>query len=181
MADVLLLQFEIPMASIIQSIRLANRAKVPVVLNPSPLREGFPWSQCKVNTLIVNAGEAEAIFGRKLTRLSESLPPWQEALRRRQIDRLVITRGAQPTFCLTQKDFQVVPTLRVKPVDTVGAGDAFTGAFAACLAERTDIVNAIRHANCAGALATLKPGAQESIPHRRTVERALLKFASRRG
>ena len=30
------------MATVIEAVRIANRAKVPVVLNPSPLRDGFP-------------------------------------------------------------------------------------------------------------------------------------------
>ena len=45
-ADILLLQLEVPMATVIEAVRLANRAQVPVVLNPSPLRDGFPWGKC---------------------------------------------------------------------------------------------------------------------------------------
>jgi ribokinase len=177
-AAVLLIQFEIPMPSVIQAVRLANRAKVRVVLNPSPFREGFPWGECPLNTVITNAGETEAIFGRKVARLPGDVRQWQAAMRRRQIDRLLITRGAQPTLFITQSSFEAVPTMRVKPVDTVGAGDAFAGTFAARVADHTDVIKAIRYANCAGALATLKPGAQESIPHRRDVERALLSLDS---
>jgi ribokinase len=172
-AGVLLLQFEIPMPSVIQAIRLANRAKVPVVLNPSPFREDFPWGEYPIDTLITNAVETETIFGLKPTGLPADLSKWQSALRRRHIARLLITRGAQPTLFISESEFEAVPTLRVKPVDTVGAGDAFTGTFAACMAGHTDVVTAIRYANCAGALATLKPGAQDAIPRRSAVARAV--------
>src|SRR5437899_9194405 len=59
-ADVVLLQFEIPMASVIEAVHLANRASVPIVLNPSPLRDGFPWGKFKLDSLIVNSGESAA-------------------------------------------------------------------------------------------------------------------------
>ena len=76
-ADILLLQFEVPMATVIEAVRLANRANVPVVLNPSPLREGFPWGKCELDTLLVNAGEAEAIFGLRVDNLPVGLVRWR--------------------------------------------------------------------------------------------------------
>jgi ribokinase len=152
------------MPSVIEAVRLANRAKVPVVLNPSPLRDGFPWGKCHLDTLIANAGEARAIFGLEIDSLPGRLSLWQRALAQQCIERLIITRGAKPTICLTATDYFEVPTLAVQPVDTVGAGDAFAGTFAARRAEGVDVAAAIRYANCAGALATLKPGAQGQAP-----------------
>jgi ribokinase len=172
-AAILLLQLEVPMPTVIEAVRLANRAKVPVVLNPSPLREGFPWGRCNLDTLVVNAGEAQAIFGLPLGNSSAGLAKWQRALAHRRIERLIITQGARPTLCISASGHLKVPTLAVKPVDTVGAGDAFAGAFAARRAGGADVLSAIRYANCAGALATLKAGAQESIPKKALTERAL--------
>jgi ribokinase len=171
-ARVLLLQFEVPMPAVIEAIRVANRADVPVVLNPSPLREGFPWGRCALDTLVVNSGEARAIFGSSLKKgagLRRRLARWH-------IQRLVITRGQKPTLCLDADGRTELPTLAVRPVDTVGAGDAFAGAYAARRAEGWDAVTAIRYANCAGALATLKPGAQEAIPNRAATEGAFRKL-----
>ncbi len=176
-ADILLLQFEVPMATVIEAVRLANRANVPVVLNPSPLREGFPWGKCELDTLLVNAGEAEAIFGLRVDNLPVGLVRWQRALARRCIQRLIITRGAKPTLCVSAAGYLNVPALKVRPLDTVGAGDAFAGAFAAHLAGGSDLISAIRYANCAGALATLKAGAQEAIPDRVRTEKAFRHLA----
>jgi ribokinase len=177
-ADILLLQLEVPMATVIEAVRIANQSRVPVVLNPSPLRDGFPWGKCGLDTLMVNAGEAEAIFGLPLTSLPLALPKWQRALSKWRIERLIITRGAKPTLCVSAAGYLKVPTLKVRPVDTIGAGDAFAGSFAACLTGSADIVNTIRHANCAGALATLKAGAQEAIPNRARTQKALEGLAS---
>jgi ribokinase len=175
-AAILLLQLEVPMPTVIETVRLANRARVPVVLNPSPLRDGFPWGKCDLDTLIVNAGEAQAIFGLRLANLTAGLAQWQRAIARRRIERLIVTRGARPTVCISAEGHLQVPTLAVKAVDTVGAGDAFAGAFAARRAGGADLLSAIRYANCAGALATLKPGAQESIPDKPPTEAAVARL-----
>ena len=172
-ADILLLQLEVPMPTVIETVRMANRANVPVVLNPSPLRDGFPWGKCRLDTLIVNAGEAQAIFGLRADDLPAGLVRWQRALAERQIERLIITQGARPTICVSAAGCLKVATLAITPVDTVGAGDAFAGAFAAHRADGADLIKAIRFANCAGALATLKPGAQESIPDKVFTARAV--------
>jgi ribokinase len=172
-ADVLLLQFEVPMAALIEACRLANQAGISVALNPSPLREGFPWGRRRVDTLIVNEGEAAAIFGLPLKRLAAHKVAWRAALARKGVERLFVTQGAGPTICLTRSQYVEVPALRVRAVDTVGAGDAFAGALVTRLAERADLAKAVRCANCAGALATLRSGAQEAIPIRAAVERHL--------
>jgi ribokinase len=168
-ARVLLLQFEVPMVAVTEAVRIANLALVPVVLNPSPMREGFPWGKCALDTLIMNSGEAHAIFGSALRTTSD----WQRRLSRWRIQRVVITRGSKPTVCLDAAGRIESPTFPVKPVDTVGAGDTFAGTYAARRAEGLDVNTAVRYANCAGALATLKPGAQEAIPSRAATERAL--------
>ena len=64
-----------------------------------------------------------------------------------------------------------VQGFRVAVADTVGAGDAFAGAYTAWRAAGADLVTAIRHANVAGALSTLKHGAQESMPTKRATIR----------
>ena len=172
-AAVVLVQFEVPMTTTKAVVLLANRMGVPVALNPSPLREGFPWGKCKLDTLIVNAGEAQTIFGLPSEDFTDRRRAWTNALAACKVGCLIVTRGAQPTVCLSAADYLEVPTLKVRPVDTVGAGDAFAGTFVARRAEGLDLLSAIRLANCSGALTTQKTGAQEAIPNRSATERAL--------
>jgi ribokinase len=170
-ANVLLLQQEVPPATVVAAIRIANLARVPVILNPSPLCARFPWGKHQIDTLITNAGEAENIFSLGVETISNQQMVWQRALAERGIERLVITRSAKPTFYICATEHAEFPTLLVKPVDTVGAGDAFAGTYAARRAEGLDVISAIANANCAGALATLQPGAQEAIPTRAATEK----------
>jgi ribokinase len=168
-AQLFLAQFEVPMAAVVEAIKIANRVGVRVVLNPSPLRKGFPWGKCALDAVIVNCGEAESIFGLHLRRISA----WQSKLKRWRIGRVIITRGAEPTICINASGYLSMPTMAVRPVDTVGAGDTFAGTYVARRAEGMNDFEAIRYANCAGALATLKRGAQEAMPRREETERAL--------
>lgn len=167
-----LLQFEIPLDSVVETVELANRSGASAVLNPSPFREQFPWGQVRIQTLITNELEAEHIFGMSAASMKSNWKTWSQALGKRRIGVLVVTRGSKPTLCVDDRNCLEVPGLKVGPVDTVGAGDAFTGTFVARRAEGADLRTAIQYANCAGALATLKPGAQESIPGRAETERA---------
>jgi ribokinase len=168
-ADRLLLQWEVPAPAVLAAIRIANGAGVPVLMNPSPWRPGFPWGRVRIDTLVVNENEARELFGGDAgtpLRLGSRLAAFG-------LTRLVITRGARTTLAITEGDVAEIPTLPVTPVDTVGAGDAFAGACAAYLAAGCRFEDALARANAAGAAATLKPGAQEAIPTRRAVERLL--------
>ena len=88
-----------------------------------------------------------------------------------RIEHLIITRGSDSTlvFRRTEDPFEV-ETMAVLPIDTVGAGDAFAGCFAAWIASGASLEDSVRAANCAGALTTLGGGAQNPIPDRDKVE-----------
>ena len=153
-ADALLLQLECPLPVVRFAAEIASAAGIRVILNPSPLTEAFLAERFEVDVLIVNEGEAQRLApNRKL----------QEAKCRQ----LVITRGGGSTLHVTEGgQVEYVPP-KVSPVDTVGAGDAFAGAFAVASSEGQ--AHAVAFANAAGALATQKAGAQPSIPWREAI------------
>lgn len=166
-AQAVLLQCEVPLASVLSAMRLASAANVPVVLNPSPIHAGFPWGQAQVDYAIVNESEARAVFRLDSGTLLPQPAKWRKRMRVLGIGTLIVTCGSAPTQCLTSERAFTVPTRRVHPVDTVGAGDCFAGTFTAAHASGQTLAAAILHANTAAALSTLKPGAQPAPPYRR--------------
>jgi ribokinase len=168
-ADVLLMQLECPMPAVRRASALAMAAGTTVVLNPSPWTRGFPESGIRFHHLIVNETEAAALLGRSPDDL-EALPV--DLARPPDLRSLVITRGSAATLVHAEDGvrFALRPP-SVVPVDTVGAGDSFAGAFVVALAEGLDLEEAVRFANAAGALATLQPGAQTAIPRREEIRR----------
>lgn len=166
-AKLLLLQLEIPLESAVDAIRIANEARVPVILNASPIRADFPWGEVTIDVLILNEAEAASVFG------SADPEAWKERLSGKRIRHLIVTRGGRSTLVMSKTSLHEVPAHPVTPVDTVGAGDTFAGAFVAHYAEGTAIEESVRWANTAAALSTLESGAQEGVPRRGDVQSAL--------
>lgn len=169
-AAVLLAQFEVPLGAVVEALRIANRSGVRSVVNPSPLRPTFPWASVEIDYLIVNETEAAEILVDLPVELENALEI-REYLAGLRVRGLLVTRGSDPTLVIGPEQAFEAPTLAVVPVDTVGAGDAFAGCFAARLARGEPLWEAVLAANCAGALTTLRPGAQAPIPDRETVDR----------
>lgn len=87
---------------------------------------------------------------------------------------IVITLGSEGTW-LSTKDFQkTIPSIKVSPVDTTGAGDAFIGCLLQQISKHdaTDelmgneqlLTSMVTRANKAGAITTTNFGAIESLP-----------------
>ncbi len=76
----------------------------------------------------------------------------------------VVTLGAEGALAITPAGGHSVPALAVEPVDTTGAGDAFTGVLAAALDRDLALPEALRHASVAAGLACTRLGAQTSQP-----------------
>ncbi|MFK5922714.1 MAG: ribokinase [Verrucomicrobiota bacterium] len=175
-ADLLVLQLELPLDAVVSAMQIANQAQTPVIFNPSPINEEFPWGELSIQYLIVNEGEAEAILG---THIDASCKPDDVAalLKSKNIDQLIITRGSKSTLFFSPTERIEIAAFPVTPVDTVGAGDAFCGTFAARLAEKpeTAMADLIKIANAAGALTTLAHGAQDPIPDKKTTDQQLKK------
>lgn len=74
--------------------------------------------------------------------------------------------------CFTEIDgkFELVPSIKVKAVDSTGAGDIYHGAFTYCLSQNYDIKKTLMFSNITGALSVLRIGSRLSIPSKEEVE-----------
>ncbi|WP_419212990.1 carbohydrate kinase family protein [Maribacter sp. X9] len=87
---------------------------------------------------------------------------------------IVITLGSEGTWLSTRKFQKTIPSIKVTPVDTTGAGDAFIGCLLQQIAQYPDsdkllddekrLTKMIIRANKAGAITTTNFGAIESLP-----------------
>ena len=162
-AAALLLQLECPLPTVLHAVSIAIAAGVPVILNPSPLTSEFIQARVEVDTLILNAQEAATLVSMTPAEIDAEPQRARSAAHCRQ---MIITRGGDPTLIITAGGILNIAPPQVIPVDTVGAGDAFAGAFTVACASGMPLEDAIRFANAAGALATQGMGAQPSIPGR---------------
>ncbi|MGO4443656.1 ribokinase [Mycobacterium sp. 2YAF39] len=153
-SDVVLLQLEIPIATAIAAARVARAADTTVIVNASPAG-ARPHDLLALSELadVVLVNEAEA-------------REWHWP-----VPHLVITRGRRGASYLGEDERFDVPSPRVTPVDTTGAGDVFAGVLAAGWRDGHEV--ALRRACAAGALATLVPGAGDCAPYAEAIDDAV--------
>ena len=74
--------------------------------------------------------------------------------------------------CLYRMDnkIKLMPSVKVKTVDSTGAGDIFHGAFTYGMANNFDFEKSLKYANLAGALSVTKVGGYDSIPALKDLE-----------
>jgi ribokinase len=171
-ADVLLLQFEIPLPAVQKAVELAHRHGVKIILDPAPSVSVVPADLLQVDVICPNETEAESLSGQ----LVDSVETAMSAVR--QMGSLgppisLITLGSQGAVVFDGKTVEHVPPFVVKAVDTTAAGDAFAAAFGIALAEQMSVSDATRFAAAAGALTTTEHGAQPAMPTREAVEALL--------
>lgn len=160
--DVLLLQQEIPVATVIEAAEAGQAAGTRVVLNAAPARELPPRLLAAVDLLVVNELEAEAITGPG----DPDMPGLLAA-----VPRVVLTLGGEGAWYADREGrSEKVPPYRVEVADTTAAGDAFTAALAVAWGEGRDLVKAVRWANAAGAACVRKVGASNSLPTRAEID-----------
>ncbi|GAB2873808.1 ribokinase [Streptomyces mayteni] len=166
--DVVLLQLEIPPASVAHAARLARAGGATVVLNAAPAPVDLRLLDlADLDVLVVNDPEARAVA--RLLGVAERSAEERVPALARELDALVVcTMGAEGALAAPAggpAPVLRVPAVPVSAVDTTAAGDTFTGYLAAALADGTDdLPAALRRAAAAAALAVTRHGAMASIP-----------------
>lgn len=164
-ADVLLTSLEIPMATVVDALRLAHASSVASILNPAPAH-ALPAEVLALGPILTpNEHELVVAIGNDQT--ASAL----DELAARHAGPIVITQGAAGAL-LAEGDRRehfagFAPEL---VVDTTGAGDTFCGVLAASLAESVSLEDAIVRANAAAALSVSSAGARSGMPTREAIE-----------
>jgi 2-dehydro-3-deoxygluconokinase len=155
-----------------EALRIADERDVAVSFDPNVRRK--LWSEAEaratlrdmvpaVHTLLTGAGEAALLTGeddpRRAARALRDLGPTQ----------VVVRLGAEGALGLGPNGFAQRPAIEVKPVDVVGAGDAFTAGYLSGQLRGHSIEQSLRIGNVAGGLATTVQGDCEGIPTREEV------------
>ena len=164
-ADIVMLQLEIPIETVQYVVKIAAGSRRKVILNPAPAQK-LPDSLLKdICILTPNESEAEILTG---IRVKDITTADQAAgiLRSKGIEHAIITMGAIGAYVLSEQFSGLIPAPEVEPVDTTAAGDTFNGALAVAVSEGYDIRVAVIFANRAASIAVTRPGAQASTPYR---------------
>lgn len=151
------LQLETPINTVVEALARAKAAGCTTILTPAPAQV-LP-KKCLKNIDILVPNEHEILL------LSEKKEKSFEAaaanLLKSGVKNILITLGSKGSMLINAQGKKTFGVFKVKVVDTVGAGDCFTGSLAAglCLSGG-DMDYAIKLATAAASLAVTKMGAQ---------------------
>ncbi len=164
-ADILMLQFEIPVATSRRAAEIAREQETVVLLDPAPVEHGFERFSSPMDYIVPNEIEAHMLTGRMTPEEAAAvlLPETRRGV--------VISLGEHGALAVDRAALNRFPAHKVNVVDTTGAGDAFRAGLAVKLAEGSSLDDAVRFANACGALACTVMGAEPSMPRRDAVER----------
>ena len=160
--DLLVLQNEVNCLP--EIIRAAHARGMKIALNPSPITAELaqiPIELCDI--LFVNEIEAGQLCDAEKASLEQLAARFPHAM-------LVYTMGSRGASVYADGKTYHQDAIRVKAVDTTGAGDTFTGYFLAAIGEGMGIEDALLLATKAAAIGVTRPGASVSIPARAEVE-----------
>lgn len=165
-ADILLMQLEIPLETVEYAAAIAAKNEVKVILNPAPA-QSIPLSLMQNLYMITpNKTEAELLSGIKVIDL-ESAKRAADIIAEKGVKNVVITLGSEGSLLRQDGSFYSIDALEVDAIDTTAAGDTFNGTLCVGLSEEMSIVEAIKMASKASAIAVTRMGAQSSIPFRK--------------
>ncbi|MDH4943926.1 ribokinase [Sulfurimonas sp. C5] len=156
--DIVLLQNEIN--AVDKILKYTKDKDLKVVFNPAPMTDAvkdYPLEL--VDVFIINETEGEALSGEKkpekiIKAMSKLYPK----------SAVVLTLGKKGVIYSEDKTVIKVDALKVKAVDTTGAGDTFIGYFLAELSRGIRIEKCLKTAVKASSICVTKKGAADSIP-----------------
>lgn len=170
-AGIVLLQREIPDSVNIQVAKAARSTGVPVILDAGGMDAPFP--QELLNSInILSPNESE--LGRLTGMATESFEQITQAVvkcHKMGVKQVLVKLGAKGSALFVEGEEPIKQPIisATKVLDTTGAGDTFTAAFAVALVEGKSRNECLKFAAAAASLCVQVKGAIPSMPDRKSV------------
>ena len=173
-ARCVLLQLEIPLEAVAESLREARRRGAVGILDPAPARALPPEILQLVDIATPNENEACVLAGVPPKRLNTAgAIEIGQKIRELGAKSVIVKLGDQGcVYCGPDRTF-ASPPFSVRAVDSTAAGDTFNAALAVALVDGLRMEEALRFANAAAAISVTRAGAQTSAPTRAEAESLL--------
>jgi len=162
-AKVVVCQHEVPIETSIAALKIAADAKVTSIFNPAPAQPPLPAEAYTLPTIFcVNETEAQLFSGVEVVDEATAETAGLK-LMAMGCKTVLLTLGEKGVMYLTPNAPPLtVPTVKVKAIDTSGAGDAYIGALSFYLAKGLDFEEALRRSNVIAAESVTGHGTQTS-------------------
>lgn len=164
-SQVIVSPLEIPLTTALAAASIAKANGVKAILNPGPAAELRGHDLKAIFALTPNETEARVCLG-----LSPDESICETDLGLALLDfgpeHVLVTCGSRGVLWVSRHGVTAIPALNVRPVDTVGAGDAFNAGLAVGLSEGLPVAEAIALGITTASLSTEKRETISSYPYR---------------
>ena len=167
--DIILMQLEIPIETVEYVVDKFYELNKIIILNPAPGAELSDNIIKKCTYLTPNENEIGLITKMPYDTI-DNIKSAAKCLFDKGAQNVLVTLGEKGAYLKNKNDDIIIPTLKVKALDTTGAGDCFNGVFAACLAMGKNAIEAIKYANVASSISVTRSGAVPSLPYKNEVD-----------
>jgi ribokinase len=158
-----LVQLEIPIATVEFIIIQCAGKSIPVILNPAPANKIDDGSWKYLYAITPNETEAELLTGIPIHD-DVSAKKTANSFHQKGIKNVIITLGKRGAYWSDDKSDGFVLAPLVAAVDSTAAGDCFSGALVVALADGRPLPEAVSFACKAGSISVTRMGAQASMP-----------------
>ncbi len=164
-ADAIITQFETPIPAAIRAFEIAKKHHVMTILNPAPAKKIDAGLLRLSDFVTPNETEAQVLIDQDVAFNQDSLMNAAQALEKLGVKNTLITLGKSGSFYKVADKSGMIPSFKVKAVDTTAAGDTFIGVFAANIKnDLSNLVPTLIWASRSSSLTVQKAGALPSIP-----------------
>lgn len=167
-------QLEIPPLVVEEGIKFAKSLGKITILNPAPAIKLNDDVFEFIDFFTPNETEFGFYINKKLESIEEIFAS-SKVLLDKGLKNLIVTVGEKGALYINKDESILIPSRKVKAIDTVAAGDCFNGYFISSLSKGFQIEEAIKIANVASSIAVTRVGAIESIPNIEEVMNAINK------
>ena len=175
-SDIVGFQLENEIDMVLYGIRKCRSLGTQVLLDPAPAVALPDDIYSYISYIKPNEVEASILSGIKVTdqKSAEKAGKW---FIDKGVSTAIITLGEKGAVVVGQSETSFFPAPDVKAIDSTGAGDIFSGALMACIADGQELKQAVQTAGMAAAMSVCSAGVVEAIPEYKQV----LEFIKKQG
>ncbi|MFM0323139.1 ribokinase [Caballeronia glebae] len=163
-AGVFVTQLEQPIPAARRGLELARKHGVTTVFNPAPAMPLTDDIYPLCDYITPNESEATALTGVAIANIDDARRA-ADVLLTKGARAVIVTLGEAGALLHTPNESTLVPAFDCgRVVETAGAGDGFTGGFAAALARGESPVDAVRFGCALASISVTRPGTAPSMP-----------------
>lgn len=163
--DVIICQFEIPLAAVEALFAKAKKSEAKTILNPSPVRNIPKQLLVDTDILIINETELGFLSGQEVND-ETPYPQIRTAIQKIKThpEQVIIVTLGHKGALIDEKTAYHISGHQVEAIDTMGAGDCFAGVIASQLFRGKNISECVALANKAASICVTRKGAAVAMP-----------------